>query len=174
MPIYTINTVTAAELITVQKMNEEWQGNISHLLNPPSCRVTKAATQTITTATDTALLFDTERYDTDTMHSTVSNTSRITFNTAGLYIVGACIRWQASATGWRALSLRINGATNIGTNLADVDSVIQHQQSVTAVWKFSATQYVEAVVHHTNGADLNCEKAADYAPEFWATWIGIG
>lgn len=142
--------------------------------SPPACRVTKAAAQLLVAGTDTAILFDTERYDTDAMHSTASLTTRITFNTAGVYGIGGCIRWQASATGYRYIMVRLNGTTPLAVVLQDIDSVIQHQQNVSTMYKFAAADYVELVAHHNNAGDLNVEKAANYSPEFWATWIGEG
>lgn len=51
-----------------------------------SCRVKNSGSQTITaSAAATAVTFDQEDYDTDTMHDTGANTSRITFNRAGKY-----------------------------------------------------------------------------------------
>jgi hypothetical protein len=173
MPYTSIPTVASGNVI-----DPAWGNlvdtNLDFLANPPSCRVTKAALQTITTATATAILFDTERYDTDGMHSTSSNTSRITFTTAGLYTVGGNIRWQASSTGTREIYIRLNGTTAIGYALTDIDSIIQQIQQVTTIYKFAAADYVELMVQHSNGADLNVEKANNYSPDFWATWIGIG
>jgi hypothetical protein len=51
-----------------------------------SCRVYNSGNQTISNATWTDLTFDSELYDTDTMHDTSSNTNRITFTTAGVYV----------------------------------------------------------------------------------------
>jgi hypothetical protein len=55
------------------------------------------------------MLFDTEQYDSDGMHSTSSNTGRITATTAGLYSVRFNLAFAANATGIRTASLRKNG-----------------------------------------------------------------
>ena len=45
------------------------------------------------------------------MHSTVSNTGRITATTAGKYLIGGHIEFAANATGLRELYIRLNGTT---------------------------------------------------------------
>ena len=56
-----------------------------------------------------AVTFDSERYDNDTMHSVVSATDRITFTTAGKYILTAHIEWVSNATGYREMAIDDNG-----------------------------------------------------------------
>ena len=50
-----------------------------------------------------AVTFDTERFDTDTIHSTSTNTSRLTINTGGKYLIGGAVTFTANATGQRQL-----------------------------------------------------------------------
>lgn len=177
MAIYDIETVTAAELITVQKMNEEWQGNISFLLNPPACRVYNNAGLTHTSTGNWQKLsgFNSERYDTDSMHSTSVSSERITINTAGLYLVTAAIEWAANATGLRGLQISLNGSTPIVTdhensNGASFGTAI----SVSTVYKFTAGQYFEVHGFQNSGGNLGIASSANWTPEVSATWIGIG
>ena len=60
------------------------------------CRIYKSAGQSIGT-TLTAVTFDTESFDTDTMHDNVTNNTRITFTTAGYYEVNAQISTSSNA-----------------------------------------------------------------------------
>ena len=48
-------------------------------------RVYNTGNLTITNATETALTYNSEHFDTDTIHDTGSNTSRLTCKTAGKY-----------------------------------------------------------------------------------------
>ena len=52
---------------------------------------------------------NTELWDTDTMHSTSSNTSRLVATTAGRYQFHITCRFGANASGFRAVGYRING-----------------------------------------------------------------
>lgn len=55
------------------------------------------AVLTIANNSTTQLTFDSERWDTDGMHSTSTNTGRLTCVTSGLYLVFANVQWVASA-----------------------------------------------------------------------------
>lgn len=140
--------------------------------SPPACRVYRAAPAAITTGgyPGTALTFDTERFDTDNMHSTVSNTTRITFNTAGVYVVQGQVNWPTNGAGERYTYIRLNGATEIATDskagAAITDAV---GQNVTIIYKFAATDYVELLTAQTTGGNLT-----PGAEEFSAVWVGLG
>lgn len=68
-------------------------------------RVYKTANQTINNDVLTALTFDVEDFDTDSFHSTSSNTERLTIPAGkdGLYHVICRVWWTANATGYRAI-----------------------------------------------------------------------
>ena len=74
----------------------------------------------------TALTFNTERWDTDNIHDTGSNTERLTCKTAGRYLIIANIRFEPIALGRRMLSISLNvGATGLGrTETASAAEVI--------------------------------------------------
>jgi cell pole-organizing protein PopZ len=134
----------------------------------PSVRVYRATAQAIATATETALLFDAERWDTDSMHSTASNTSRLTATTAGTYIISISVSFAGNTTGYRQVSVRLNGTDYIASdnrrpNASASDPV---NVSISVVWKMDAGDYVEAMVSHTAGVSLNVTAGAKYTPEF--------
>ncbi len=141
--------------------------------NPPRTRIYHNSGIAVTNATTFVLSFNSERYDVDNMHSTVTNTPRITINTPGVYNVGAVVSWPGNATGYRALGLRRNGATffadlntpNNGAG-AGMDSI------VSADYQFSAGDYIEVVAQQTSGITLTIPSIGNYTPEAWAHWIG--
>ncbi len=139
----------------------------------PCCRVYKSAAQSINSGAATAITFDTERYDTDTMHSTVSNTTRITFTTAGVYSVGASIEFAASAVGnTRVLAIKLNGTTFIAFEQeAPVPGGLGSTNMTTETeYKFAAADYVEFIVQQDSGGPLNIDSAGNYTPEAWASF----
>src|SRR5262245_7924090 len=84
----TPTTHSTGDLITASIWNTDLVDNIKFLANPPACRVYNSDDSNgVVDQTDLAVSFDSERFDTDNMHSTSSNKSRITFNTAGVYVV---------------------------------------------------------------------------------------
>lgn len=137
-------------------------------------RVHNSANQSIADATETALTFNTERYDTDAFHSTVSNTSRLTAPFAGLYLVGGNVRFTANATGRRALSIRLGGATNLANvqldaASADLDAC---DMAITTAYVLAATNYVELTVYQNSTGTLDVVAAGNFSPEFWIAYLG--
>lgn len=144
------------------------------LANPPACRVYNSAVQSVANGVNTMLTFNSERFDTDSMHSTATNTSRITINTAGVYMLTASISFAPNATGRRQLAFRINGATYIAAHAEVPISGLEHEMALAAVWKFAAADYVEVSALQTSGGALNVSAAGNYTPEFSAVWVGLG
>lgn len=151
-----------------------------HAYSPPACRVYRSTSQAITNAALTALTFDTERYDNDTMHSTVSNTNRITLTTAGLYVVGGHISWQADTDYTRRICyIQVSGAAIIARQSDESPAhalANAEEWSLSTTYKLAANDYIELVVFQTNtsaGAN-NIVASLAYSPEFYATWVGVG
>jgi hypothetical protein len=140
------------------------------------CRVHNSGAQTIAHATWTALTFDSERYDPSAMHSTVSNTSRITIANAGIYLIGGNVSWDTDASDQtrRITALSINGVPGVGTEIARQGGHVSTAgttaisgQMVSTIWFASASDYVELCVFQNSGGNLDSVVAASYAPEFW-------
>lgn len=145
-----------------------------YLANPPACRVFHNAAQSTTTSVGLALAFNSERFDTDTMHDNVTNNSRITIKTAGLYVVTAHIEFAANATGQRELWIQLNGATIIAVQRVGAAAASTTILSVTTTYKCIVDDYLTAVAVQNSGGALNVTALGNYTPEFAATWIGLG
>lgn len=147
---------------------------LDYLANPPACRVYHNANQTIATTSNVALAFNSERFDTDSMHSTSSLTSRITFNTAGLYLVTGQMVWVAAAAGNRQAGIRLNGTTFIGVVLEPAAGGDTPALVVSTLYKFAVGDYVELMAFQNSGGNLDVQVNANYSPEFSAVWVGLG
>ena len=79
-------------------------------------RVSNSSDISITQSTVTALTFDTDLFDTNTMHSTSSNTGRLTCVTAGDYFLVVAVRFSALLSGIRYVQIRLNGSTDSASN----------------------------------------------------------
>lgn len=142
------------------------------------CRVTHNAAQSITSATPTALAFNTERFDTDAFHDTVTNNNRLTVpaGLAGKYHIWAQVEWAAKADATiRQVLIRLNGtATNLvmrtDLNLNTVSYNLP--QPLATVYDLAAGDYVEVVVRQDSGAALNVANTANYGCEFGLQRIG--
>jgi hypothetical protein len=117
--------------------------------------VTKAAVQNIANNTTTTLTFDTETYDNDTMHAG-GNPERITFTTTGKYYVTVSWFWASNASGYRALYIRLNGATLLTPR--DIRAAVNADESGGSLsfdYSFSATDYIEARAFQNSGGALD-------------------
>lgn len=94
--------------VTAAILNAELSGNLNQIASPPYCNLYATAATTMTTAgTVYAVAFDGEVADTESMHSTSTNTSRITIVTAGLYHIegGAGVIAQTLANRFQVMVL---------------------------------------------------------------------
>lgn len=129
------------------------------------CHAYHSTTQSINDITATALNFDSERYDNDTMHDTVTNNSRVKATHAGVYDIVGSIAYAANATGYRQARLRLNGTTYLAIQLqpsagAGVETVVV----VSTQYTLAATDYIELVAFHSAGTAINSNNDANYAP----------
>lgn len=134
---------------------------------PAAARVYHNANQSIANATDTILAFNSERFDTDVIHDTVTNNSRLTCKTAGKYQITAGIGWAANATGYRIVHILHNGSVKIASETAPVVSATVNQfQNVTTFYDLAVNDYVEVQVEQTSTAALNVLVLANRSAEF--------
>lgn len=122
------------------------------------CRVTHNANQACADSSNTTLAFNTESYDSDTMHDTVTNNSRITIKTAGKYYVYACVAWTSNATGRRALKFWVNGDSSqqFGFDLRNTVSGNTFYQWAAFAKNFAVNDYIQCIMAHDAGTSLNC------------------
>ena len=100
-------TFLAGEKVTASKLIAATTTPIDFLMNPPRCNANSSGVS-LTSGTSTLVTLDAEAWDTDNMHSTAANASRITINTTGQYLVSFYARFPSNSTGYRQLNLRLN------------------------------------------------------------------
>lgn len=172
----TPSTQSASSVIPTSRLNA-YKTALDHLAqNKAHCRVYNNATQSLTTATLTALTFNSERVDVGGMHSTSVNTSRITVPTGegGWYDFGGNVEFAANVTGDRRAYLRVNGTTYVA--VAATPALVGGSTSflnVTCKYQLAAGDYIELVAFQNSGGALNSAVSGNYAPEFWATWEAV-
>ena len=144
----------------------------------PACRVYNDANIDPATSSWVTLTFNSERFDTNALHDTSTNTSRITIpaNGGGLYTIGASIAFGTSGiTSGEAifgLRLLLNGSTVIGQNQFVTGTTsaagVNFSRVVSTLYALSATNYVEAQVYTNWNVDVIA--SGNHSPEFWAIW----
>jgi hypothetical protein len=131
----------------------------------------KSTDQNVVTATWTALTWDTEFFDTDTFHSTSSNTSRITIPSGkgGKYSLTFSLETEANGTGIRLSEFYKNGTSWKVMSNVTPSAAHNNTQLGTFVIDLVATDYIEVFVYQTSGGnrpyygtDKRCNFSAVY------------
>jgi hypothetical protein len=145
-----------------------------HLAGPPACRVYNSANINVADSDATVkLTFDSERFDTDSMHSTSSNTGRIIFNTKGRYWVWGSVNWATANAGRRVLTIKLNGTTSIASDTFAPNTANPYDQQVAGIYDFAKGDYIELFTYQDSGTDpLVINNAGNYSPEFAAFRLG--
>lgn len=138
------------------------------------CRVTHSLDQVIGTGAFTKVAFNTESYDTDTMHDNSTNNTRITFTTAGKYAVGAHIMGETIAAGvlWDCW-IKLNDTTYIAGVRGVGGSGARTHIDTIGEYNFAANDYIEVAVFQNSGSNKNVYKGDGTdgntaSPIFWA------
>ena len=99
-------TVNAGDAITASLYNTYVGTNVANLIVPPSCMVHRTSNLS-GYASDTAITWQAEAWDTDSMYSSGTN---VTINTTGIYLLTLTVSWACTATATVAnASFTING-----------------------------------------------------------------
>jgi len=136
-------------------------------------RVYNDANISIANATEVALTFNTERYDTDSIHDTGSNTERLTCNTTGKYLISASLSFATDAGGnLRILRIYLNNTTIISQVWQPNSASGNNTLESTCTYELSATNYVTAKVYQNSGGAIDASLVANSSPEFMMHRIG--
>lgn len=159
MPRPTItNTFSANTQIKSAQVNQ----NFTDVRTFSGVRLYKSVDELYATGAYRDLLFDTEDFDTDSYHSTASNTQRITCAVAGYYLFSAVIQFAVNTTGIRVM--RFNRY-----NSSSVSQATYHKQSIGAntgggantylsssgIIKMNADDFVIVEIYQDSGGNLN-------------------
>lgn len=138
----------------------------------PAARVYHNVDQSISHNTLTALAFNSERFDTDTIHDTATNNSRLTCKTAGKYNIIGQVTFASSTTGLRSINIKLNGATIIAFIEASADNSGADRLQVTTLYDLAVNDYVELVAFQASGEALNVRFSSASSPEFMMVKVG--
>jgi len=159
------------EVVTASLMNTEVRDAIYFMTHQPFAEVRHNANQSITNNVDTALNFATELWDTDGMHDTVTNNTRITSNTSGIYLVCAFGAFAGNATGKRDIFLKRSDGVVYGRDGMMPNSTANAYLSTFAFVPLPAGFYVEGCVYQNSGGALNIDNSLGGGQYMMAMWM---
>lgn len=170
-----VNTWAAGSILTAAQLNTYVSNAVTFLLNRPICQVRQTLAQAVANITATPLLFDGEDVDNDGMHSTTTNTDRITAQTAGRYVLGGGDSFASNATGERAAIWNLNGSGAAGGE-ASVQAVNGDDTRVPArsISLFlNVGDYVQLVAYQSSTVSRNTVVSpAGEQPLALVRWVG--
>lgn len=145
------------------------------LYDVPQVSLGNSGGQSTTSGSGLDLTFDTERFDTDGMHSTGSNTDRITCVTAGVYVVTANVSFNANATGTRQVSINHydSGGSLIrtpGFDKRNAATAGATQLSVGCQVKMAAGEFLRLTALQDSGGSITVSNGVGFS----ASYIGRG
>lgn len=109
----------------------------------------------------TFLAFDTEDFDSNTIHDNISNNSRLTCVTPGMYVITAAVRWAVDGTGtYRTMMLRLNGTTILAQDLRPPTASVKTRSTLTTTWQLFYGDFIELGVAHDATAAVSIEADA--------------
>lgn len=168
----TFLTFVAGSVLTAAQLNSNVRdaGNF-WLTVKPALETIQASPQAIGTSTWTSVTFDTDVYDNDGMHSTVTNPSRATAVTAGRYLFLASLDFALNASGLRAVKFLVNGTTSYAKDGQLVAPTSTDVALFTGMMTYlSAADYVELQCWQSSGGSLNT-GSGDGQPRLQAMWL---
>lgn len=126
--------------------------------------VHNSAAQAIPNTTGTALTFDSERRDNDGIHSTSSNTHRLTAARDGYYSCFCEGYLEANSTGIRALTTYLNGSEIApGDFESSPNALVNCRLGCRFGWPLVAGDYLEWRIYQSSGGDLDATFEAGIA-----------
>lgn len=134
----------------------------------------RSTIQTITTATQTKIIFDAVDSDGWNCWDVSPNPTRLTVPLTGRYIVTGNVAFEASASGHRAINILKNGTVELArSDFNPVSNSIDTHSTVTChAVSLTKGDYVELRVWQNSGSDLDIQVSSDHAPKFSLIYLG--
>jgi hypothetical protein len=138
--------------------------------SPPMARIEKNGAQTLASGTTTTITtFDVD-IDTNAMTTTAN---RLTFNTAGIYLVNAQVTFEPNNTGNREVIVRKNGTTNIVVgNFSAATAATNASSNAALMHEFAAADYIELRATQTSAVGLDLATPAQIRTFLEASYLG--
>lgn len=147
------------------------------IANPPAANVYHTTPQSIANGVLTVLAFNSERYDTDSMHDNATNNNRITVQTAGVYSLKASLTWEGNSTGERRVSIRKNGTEILVSDERPTVQSDPFAQTVAYDEEAIVGDYFDIVVFQNSGVTLQVvvpPTSFERSPTFSAVRVAVG
>ncbi len=127
-----------------------------------TCAAFNNAAQSVPDNAFTVVTFNTNDFDTNSIHSTSVNTGRFTAPVTGFYLAFSSLQFAGSAAQQYVMQCRVNGTTVInggGTSTLGSAGINESVFYVAAI-SLTANDYIEFMAFQNSGGNLNILGAA--------------
>jgi hypothetical protein len=144
----------------------------------PTVRARRTSAQTINSGSFTPINLTTETWDTASMHSTSSNTSRLRAPIAGTYLITANVSWLSNNTGRRSLEITLDSFTETNKPIAAIAQsadLSDAPMALSTVYQLGLGDFVQAQVQQDSGIAQSVAASSsgdETSPEVSMTWLG--
>ena len=138
---------------------------------PASCRLTSSAAIGVASGAFAGLNWDVETFDGEGMHSTATNSSRISFvHSTGVYAIGANVEWNTNSSGTVAIRLVLGDSTNIAgeAHPAAPGGAVDASAIHTLIDIPSTSHFATVQVFQNSGSTRSLAASGNYATTFYA------
>jgi hypothetical protein len=115
----------------------------------------RAATQSIATATDTKISFDTEDTDTDGFIAVTATDIVVPSGLDGIYLITGTVAWASSPGANSNVRIELGGTTGDYRTHCGTGTVAYQNQVVSAVTALAATNTISLRCYQATGASIN-------------------
>jgi len=138
----------------------------------PYCRIRNSADQAIPNGAVTLVTFNTDVEDPTDMHSTVTNTGRVTIAMPGIYSIVGNFCYEPNATGTRAMYIELNAVTNLAESHVPVNSASYYTMfNIADIIRLAAGDYVSLYTYQNSGGNLNSKSFGSNLPHLVVVWL---
>jgi hypothetical protein len=163
---------SAGEVVTAAMLNANVRDAMNFVLARPDAMLRQTVAQSLPHATWTDIAWDVEDLDSDSGHSTTSNTSRYTAVTAGWYLVGGVVNISNSSTGVRATRLAVNGNPVLGSQVMVPPTVLNTAVPVVSRLVFlNVGDFITVEAFQSSGSAVSTTITAEAQSCFTAHWV---
>ncbi len=159
MPYVDLNTIhnPATGTVAPATWGDGVRDNFEFLIDPPACSVFASSAELVPNATPYKLAAPSENFDNNAMHSTVTNNSRITAQTAGRYLLTATVTPAVSSAGtYRSVHFIVNNTTTLLGFTGDIGGgSLDDSISICRTATLAVSDYVEVLVQQDTGGNQN-------------------
>ncbi len=166
-------TVSVGDAVTASLYNTYVGTNVANLIVPPMCRVYRTSVSASIASND-PIAFTTEEFDTDGMWEGVTNPSRITATTAGVYLFTGSVRIDGtSAFSQVNFYAKKNGGTEQYFQNFQAYTGSNYAAAIAFTVSLAANDYVQIFSGHGAGGTVTVNgSATSFITNLSATWVG--